>query len=751
MATERPLAEVEGALVDLARRDPMLLLPTQPAEGLRQSLDVMAELLRDAFAVDLAVVRSTAEGEGEGEGEEDIRGVSFAEPAHQEVFGAALAESRRGWVGIGEAARESRRAQIWPRLLEQPSVIERLGDLEARTGVAPHALSALLAEGSGVAMPLSTARNPNLGSVTLISLNPERCLGESERDFLELLAPQLSLAVQNAQLRERNRRTRLTLEAVLEATENGIVVCDTTERLTVANRAAGELVGIDLGAAIGEPLRHLVSERLKWRFKNPEEFEERLFWLYDTPDEVARDEVETVEGRTLERFAAPVTDSSGALIGRVEILTDITEPRQALAEARRLAEEKAALLEREERRAQEEVALTRAAHVMASALTRADIHEHLLEQAAQLVGSSKTAVMVVDPRGDLVPAATRGFTEDAEKRMIFRRGEGVLGRVISSQRAYICNDVDADPRVSRRLVGPEGIRSFMHVPIVLGDRLYGLLSVNSEQVRSYGERELRVITELARHASSALQNALQFEQERHIAETLQQSLLAEELPTVPGMQVATLYRAAAGSLVGGDLYNVWRLPGGEVAVLVGDVSGKGVEAAGVTAMVRYMTEALALRQSDPAALVAELNGLLCARLPDGVLVTLFLAVITPDADGLTWCNAGHPPPLVIGPAREVRPLGNPGPPAGAFSDAEYEGDWTPFEPGDLLFICTDGLLEARRHGQIFGEERVRESVLEMIDEPPGALARSAYAAARVWSEGRITDDVAIAVVRRTAR
>jgi serine phosphatase RsbU (regulator of sigma subunit) len=99
----------------------------------------------------------------------------------------------------------------------------------------------------------------------------------------------------------------------------------------------------------------------------------------------------------------------------------------------------------------------------------------------------------------------------------------------------------------------------------------------------------------------------------------------------------------------------------------------------------------------------------------------------------------------------VHPLGNPGPPAGAFADAEYRGDWTPFEAGDLLFICTDGLLEARRHGRIFGEERVRQTVLEMIDEPPGALARSAYAAARVWSEGRITDDVAIAVVRRTAR
>jgi serine phosphatase RsbU (regulator of sigma subunit)/PAS domain-containing protein len=746
VATKRPLADVAGALVDLARRDPMLVLPTQPAEGLRQSLDVMAGLLREAFAVDLAVIRAT----GEGDAEDDVRGISFADAGHQAIYAPALAELRPGWVGIGEAARESGKAVVWPRLLEEPMVVDRLGEFEERSGMAPNTLADLLVEGSGVAMPLSTSRNPRLGSVTLISLSAERGLGEGERDMLELLAPQISLAVQNAQLREGHRRTRLTLEAVLEATENGILVCDTRGRLSVANRAAGELVGIDVGAAIGQPMRELVADRLKWRFKNPDAFEERLRWLYDHPAEVGRDEVETVEGRTLERFAAPVVDTSGANIGRVEVLTDVTEARQALAEAHRLAEEKAALLEREERRAQEEVALTRAAHVMASALTRADIHDHMLEQAAQLVGAPKTAVLVVDPRGDLVPAATRGFSIDAEKRMIFRRGEGVLGRVVSSQRAFICNDVDADPRVSQRLVGPEGIRSFMHVPIVLGERLYGLLSVNSGEVRAFGERELRVITELARHAAAALQNALQFEQERHIAETLQQSLLAEELPTVPGLQVATLYRAAAGSLVGGDLYNVWRLPGGEVAVLVGDVSGKGVEAAGVTAMVRYMSEALALRHTDPADLVSELNGLLCARLGDGVLVTLFLAVITPEANDLAWCNAGHPPPLLISPSREVRPLGDPGPPAGAFLDARYRPASTLFEPGDLLFICTDGLLEARRHGRIFGDERVREAVLEMIDEPPGALARSAYAAARVWSEGRINDDVAIAVVRRTA-
>ena len=103
----------------------------------------------------------------------------------------------------------------------------------------------------------------------------------------------------------------------------------------------------------------------------------------------------------------------------------------------------------------------------------------------------------------------------------------------------------------------------------------------------------------ARHASAAIQNALQFEQERQIAETLQDALLAEEPPEVDGLEMATLYRAAAGAMVGGDLYDIWVLPDGKVAVMVGDVAGKGVQAAGTTGMVRYLAGGPAGARAGP--------------------------------------------------------------------------------------------------------------------------------------------------------
>jgi serine phosphatase RsbU (regulator of sigma subunit) len=321
---------------------------------------------------------------------------------------------------------------------------------------------------------------------------------------------------------------------------------------------------------------------------------------------------------------------------------------------------------------------------------------------------------------------------------------------VVTRRPFICNDTEVDPRISNRITGPEGIRSFMHVPIVLGERAFGLLSVNSTTPRAFGERELRLVTELARHAASALQHALQFEQERHIAETLQQALLAERLPEVPGVELAALYEAAAGAQVGGDFYSAWTLADGRLALLVGDVSGKGVEAAGVTAMVRYMAEALSQHCPDPADLVGQLNELLCHRMADGSLVTLVLVVVDIVRDELLWCDAGHPPPVVLAADGGYRRLDDPDPPCGIFPGQRFRAGVEPFAPGDRLVLYTDGLIEARRRGEEFGETQLRDVLMERAGDGPQELARAAYAAVRAWCGGRLGDDVAIAVVKRTA-
>ena len=185
-----------------------------------------------------------------------------------------------------------------------------------------------------------------------------------------------------------------------------------------------------------------------------------------------------------------------------------------------------------------------------------------------------------------------------------------------------------------------------------------------------------------------------------------------------------------------------------MAILVGDVSGKGVEAAGLTAMVRYMAEALSQHRSGPADLVGELNDLLCTRMADGALVTLVLAVVDPSRDELCWCSAGHPPPVILDAGGGYRTLDDPDPPCGVFLGQGFHESVERFRLGELLVLYTDGIIEARRQGREFGEEGLRDALLDAVDEPPERLTRMVHMAARTWCGGSLTDDVAIAVVKR---
>lgn len=727
------------------REEPFeLLAGLEPPISLEESLELIARRLREAFDVDLVIVRAA---------EEDRKRVGRAFSAADEVlgrtYGPALSAMRPETADLGLTALAGGSTVIWPDIMAEPSVLARLAEIED-AGVPLRDARDVLTGTSAIAMPLRTPSNPHLGALALLNLAGRNRLAEQEQQALEALAPQISLAVQNALLRDRNRRTRQVLEAVLATTRNGVVVIDTDGMISIVNRAYGELMRIAPEVLLGQPADRMLREHITPRFKDPNAYENLISRLRESPDVTLRDQLETIDGLVLERFSAPVRDATGRLLGRVVILSDITVRHRALLEARALAEENAALLEREERRAQEEIAITRAAHMLASALTRSGIHEQLVAQAATLVGAERAVLLTVRRRGDIAPVASRGFDREALRAMRQRRGEGILGRVVDTRRAFLYTDSDDDAGIG--LDGGDGgeVRSFVAIPIELVDRVYGILTVSSARPDAFAERDLRVLGELARHASAAIQNALQFEQERRIAETLQDALLAEEPPEVEGLEMATLYRAAAGAMVGGDLYDIWVLRDGKVAVMVGDVAGKGVQAAGTTGMVRYLAEGLSAHEQDTGRLLDELSRLVSGRLGEAAFVTLFLAVIDRDGDALTWTSAGHPPPLLVGADGSVTALEDPDPPLGFKMDELYSRHVTPFPPGALLVLTTDGILDAMRGDEAFGEERLRKTILRMVTQPARTIAQDVYAAARRFAGGPLGDDAALAVVRRAA-
>jgi len=639
-------------------------------------------------------------------------------------------------LGLAEAVRAEGVPVVWDRVGDAAAASPGLERLLGGGGTEAW-LARALSDAGATAVPLEPGVTGGGGALIAVHLDghdpPHGLI-----DTLAELAPLARLAARAERLDARLGRAR-SVSAALAACAGAVLIeWDRSGRVIDWHGPVEAVLGIDPVSIAGRRTG-LAASALAARLDDVAEKRLRGPLRDAAPEHLA-----TKDGREVRHERREVGVGGTAV---VDVFMDVTRERRAQSESARLAAEKAELHGREVRRVGEEVALSRAAHAMASEMTRAEIHERLLAEARRLVPCDKAAVLELDARGDLLPVATAGFSAHSVRRMIFRAGEGLAGTVVSEGRAFTCDDVEGDPRISRRIVGPERIRSFLHVPILLGERVYGLVSVNSERPGAFGDRDARVLGELARHAATALGNAREYERERHVAETLQRSLLADDLPRVPGLELATLYRPSEGALVGGDFYAVWPV-GRRVAVLLGDVSGRGVEAAGLTAMVRYMAEALARSMSDSGEVLTELNRLLWGRMPDGALVTVLLVVIDAEGSTLQWTSAGHPPALLVDTARRVTALDDPDPPCGAFPTTRYATHVESFTPGDLLFAYTDGLSEARRSGTQFDEDGIRRALLESHSRPPGEIARQVYANARAWAGGRIDDDVAIAVISR---
>ncbi len=644
-------------------------------------------------------------------------------------------------IGLTTAAIRTMGPIRWERLGEEALFTQSVAELYAAE---PQAAGSgrMLADAIGAAVPIGPSSQPR-GAVAAVDLARVRSSG-AIFEALFRVVPRLSLRAREGALIAQLRLERATANALAQSSESAALVWDAEGRLLRTTGPLEGVFGVSLGPEATRSSRAAVVGMLRAAFADP--IEASGNFLASGGGGVEQSwRARTVSGRLLEITSSPLRDDDGRTRGTIDVVVDAgPAPSEAPArEARGVGDPDPGADD-------DHLALSQAAHALASGLTRAQVYETLLVEALGLVPSDKAAVLALNTRGDLLPVATTGFAEPTVERMLFRTGEGLAGSAIQSRQAQICDDTDTDPRIAGKIARAEGIRSFIHVPIVLGERTHGLLTLHSSRIGRYGPRELHVLEELALHSAAALQNAAQYEHERYVAETLQESLLAHDLPKVPGLELAALYRPSQGAAVGGDLYNVWLLPDGHVAVLVGDVSGKGVDAAGTTAMVRYMAEAFSHREGDPGRLLCDLNRALFERTDDVSIVTAVLIVIDPKSHEMRWAIAGHPPPLLVDSENRVSSLDDPDPPCGAFVDSHYRTRTARLDPGSLLFAYTDGLSEARRDGREFGEAGVRAAVTESIDAPVGTLARSVHAAARVWSGGRVADDVAIAVVKATA-
>jgi serine phosphatase RsbU (regulator of sigma subunit) len=293
--------------------------------------------------------------------------------------------------------------------------------------------------------------------------------------------------------------------------------------------------------------------------------------------------------------------------------------------------------------------------------------------------------------------------------------------------------------------------SSMVVPLVARDRVLGTISLiilGSSGRPPLTREDLAFAMEVATHAAVGLDNARLYEQQRDIAGVLQGALLPRALIDVPGADVAARHRpGTTGTEVGGDFYDLFEAGGHWMAVL-GDVCGKGPKAAALTALARHTVRATA--RLGPAGAVARVHDAIRSS-GDHTYCTLCCAELRPGPHGIdvTVTTAGHPQPWVLGADGSVTRLQVTGPLVGILDDPSYSAQDLRLEPGALLFICSDGILEARRDGEFFGEHRLGALLTALASERPAAMLERLEHEIMRFVAGELGDDLAMFALRVT--
>lgn len=282
------------------------------------------------------------------------------------------------------------------------------------------------------------------------------------------------------------------------------------------------------------------------------------------------------------------------------------------------------------------------------------------------------------------------------------------------------------------------------------------LAAHTEHFRSgrYGHRlptdftiaEIQALAQAMNAAATETQR--RFEIEQHIAGTLQASLLPIEAPGFPGYDIGTRYASATEqALVGGDFYDFILLSPRKVAIVIGDVQGKGIEAAVTTVTTKFAVRDLAPRHKSPADVVHILNKICQRELSLEQFITMVYLVLDLRTGDISYAGAGHHPPIICGPGG-CREFTENGPALGIYEDAQYAVGTARLEPGEALALYTDGIVEARTGANLFGLERVEEIVTENIEAQAQLICELVYSRAVDFSGQKLHDDLALVVIKR---
>ncbi len=378
-----------------------------------------------------------------------------------------------------------------------------------------------------------------------------------------------------------------------------------------------------------------------------------------------------------------------------------------------------------------------------------DLLDELLNRVREILDTDTAAVLLLDEaRNELVARAAKGIEEEVEAGVRIPVGKGFAGRIAAERKPVALRRVDHST-VLNPILFQKGIRSLLGVPLLAQGEVVGVMHVGTKTPRRFTRDETELLQLVADRVALALRVRLS-DRSRVVIEAFQRTFLPEVLPFLPGLRVATRYLPAATAVgVGGDWFDTFIRPEGDVVLVIGDVAGHGLPAASLMGKMRNAVRAHALMGGTALDILMRADEF-HRHFGEGELVTLLIGLVSRDLRAFRYVSAGHPPPLVVGPDgvvfasdhRANPPLGLPQPPS--FVEEEVA-----IPPGTSLLLYTDGLIERRDESLDVGLERLRSTAKRALSGTPTNEAITELLEGTI--EGpRPTDDVALMVLHRDA-
>jgi PAS domain S-box-containing protein len=544
------------------------------------------------------------------------------------------------------------------------------------------------------------------------------------------------------------RRSRDQLGIILRGVAEAITVQQPDGELLFANDAAART----LGFATAEELVATPAAEVVSRFEIFDESGHR-FPLEALPGRVALGGghppeavvrfrvVATGEERWSVVNATPVFDQQGGVQFAINIFHDITDRKRADEHQRFLAETASTLGASLNYR----VTLSRLARLLVP---------RIADWCSIDVVEEDGAVVTVETTH--VNPAQATLARELRDRYPARPEESVVHTVLETGEPVLISDVsDEMLSVGARdgehlaLLRRLALRSVIVLPLIARTRVLGAMVIaTAESGRRYGEEDVTRALEIAHRAAVAIDNARLYGERTRIARTLQRSLLPRRVPDIPGVEVAPRYRPVGEAVeVGGDFYDVFAAGDGWI-FLVGDVCGKGVEAAALTGLARHTLRAVAMSQESPAEVLRQVNAVVAPQIATDRFLTVACArlVLGDGTARLTVSAGGHPLPLVVRRDGTVHRVGQPGTLIGPIPEAQVSDETVELEPGDAVVLYTDGVVEARTADGLFGE-RGLIAALERSAGLPAARIAEQLEEAVLRFQPAPRDDIALLVLR----